>query len=568
MKEKNYILEQKIDDPFGGNKQQDPFGGNKQQDPFGGNKQQDPFKKDKTDTKPDAKSEPKKEKLPPVDLKKCKKSTESWVDKNGDSWSWEDIQDNFEVVNGPHPNQAEYSVGMKMRQEQMCRSWNNGWRPDFGKECPDNFPIEKGCRNDKIKEIQRCLKMPIKNRTGRFDNLTSSYLVGKGFNGEEITSKDYKKICNYMDPEELSPSDLGGGFDIKEDILSMHINFKKILQEEKKKKNMGLIFEQIQPDPKLQQAINDGCLKEDEGEVIRYGGKVGFYKVAQMDDTKGRYVKGDKLIYYGDNTFVVNPQLGDRAMEYSWSCTGVQKQMDKGLLDEYTRNGWVTFDKIVNKAQANDKNFYISMKVNGVPGGMLYLPKEKWQNVPFDSEKLATIWPKDSVQYNWLNKLVERYSNLTLNPSPYDVKYLTKVNAPEAEGYFPNGLDIYFNPKNKVEVGGTQYSKERVAQTMDTSKCEDYIESYWDFYTRSDRNVNPEMEADFVQLKDRAQRCVRDHAPNWKDKSFINFDKGKLNKISCALAGLSNGYNRIPGPPQRSNWRLQPSNALYSFCTR
>jgi hypothetical protein len=415
--------------------------------------------------------------------------------------------------------------------------------------------------------------MPIKNRTGRFDNLTSSYLVGKGFDGEEITSKDYKKICKVMNPKELSPVDLGGGFDIKEDILSMHNNFKKILQEEKKKKNMGLVFEQTQATPNLQQAFNDGCLTGNKYKLIsvpRDKGEIpAFQTVATQDDTQGRYKKDDNLYYLEDKTLLVqNPNNLNDIEEHKWSCTGVQQQIDDALLAEYKRNGWVTFDKIVNKAQANDKNFYISMKVDGVPGSMLYLPKEKLKYVPYDSEKLATIWPEGSVQYNWLNKLVERYSNLTLNPSPYDVKYLTKVNAPEAEGYFPNGLDIYFNPKNKVEVGGTQYSKERVAQTMDTSKCEDYIESYWDFYTRSDRNVNPEMEADFVQLKDRAQRCVRDHAPNWRDKSFINFDKGKLNKISCALVGLSNGYNRIPGPPQRSNWRLQPSNALYSFCTR
>jgi archaellum component FlaF (FlaF/FlaG flagellin family) len=62
--------------------------------------------------------------------------------------------------------------------------------------CPDTFPINQYCKNDKIKEIQACLSMPTKYQTGNFGTITQGYLEKAGVSGTEITQDSYNKVCN------------------------------------------------------------------------------------------------------------------------------------------------------------------------------------------------------------------------------------------------------------------------------------------------------------------------------------------------------------------------------------
>jgi hypothetical protein len=61
--------------------------------------------------------------------------------------------------------------------------------------CPETFPIKQNCKNDKIKEIQKCLGMPAKYQTGNFGPITQDYLENAGYPGRSISEDTYNKIC-------------------------------------------------------------------------------------------------------------------------------------------------------------------------------------------------------------------------------------------------------------------------------------------------------------------------------------------------------------------------------------
>jgi hypothetical protein len=63
------------------------------------------------------------------------------------------------------------------------------------KNCPETFPIKKGCKNETIKKVQACLKMPKRYQTGNFGPITKEYLESRDLNGLLISQETYDKIC-------------------------------------------------------------------------------------------------------------------------------------------------------------------------------------------------------------------------------------------------------------------------------------------------------------------------------------------------------------------------------------
>jgi hypothetical protein len=77
--------------------------------------------------------------------------------------------------------------------------------------CPETFPIQKMCKNNKIKEIQVKLNMPKKHQTGNFGNYTEAAILAKipdfkVANG--ITQDDYNKIMGVS--QSIETPDSGG----------------------------------------------------------------------------------------------------------------------------------------------------------------------------------------------------------------------------------------------------------------------------------------------------------------------------------------------------------------------
>jgi|LakMenE18May11ns_1017448.scaffolds.fasta_scaffold9807245_3 hypothetical protein len=61
--------------------------------------------------------------------------------------------------------------------------------------CPDTLPIKQFCKNETIKKVQACLRMPIKYQTGNFGPITQKALEGKGQDGTTITTETIVAVC-------------------------------------------------------------------------------------------------------------------------------------------------------------------------------------------------------------------------------------------------------------------------------------------------------------------------------------------------------------------------------------
>lgn len=70
--------------------------------------------------------------------------------------------------------------------------------------CPETLPVKKFCKNQIVKDVQRCLRdkhqMSLKD-DGKFGPKTEKALIKLGLKGDVITSKEYNIAC--------SPTDLG-----------------------------------------------------------------------------------------------------------------------------------------------------------------------------------------------------------------------------------------------------------------------------------------------------------------------------------------------------------------------
>jgi hypothetical protein len=114
----------------------------------------------------------------------------------------------------------------------------------------------------------------------------------------------------------------------KFEILNKHKDFKKILENELKSLNKGLVSEQNFPtgevsDPLLKAAESAGCLKN--GKIITFENKPVYVKKASKA-FPDKFEVGDTIVQYNDYTYWVFPQNGaKRKGPYRWSCPEINK---------------------------------------------------------------------------------------------------------------------------------------------------------------------------------------------------------------------------------------------------
>jgi hypothetical protein len=78
---------------------------------------------------------------------------------------------------------------------------NTGNRTKYTK-CPETVvpPIKQFCKNETIRKVQACLKMPKRYQTGNFGPITQEYLESRGQNGTLITTETIIAVCGANDP--------------------------------------------------------------------------------------------------------------------------------------------------------------------------------------------------------------------------------------------------------------------------------------------------------------------------------------------------------------------------------
>ena len=62
-------------------------------------------------------------------------------------------------------------------------------------KCDEKLPIKQWCKNETIKRVQACLKMPTRYQTGNFGQNTQEYLESKGQDGKTITTETIINVC-------------------------------------------------------------------------------------------------------------------------------------------------------------------------------------------------------------------------------------------------------------------------------------------------------------------------------------------------------------------------------------
>ena len=82
-------------------------------------------------------------------------------------------------------------------------------KSDYTK-CNEKLPIKQWCKNETIKKVQACLKMPPRFLTGNFGQNTQEYLESRGQNGKTITIDTIKNVCGDNHPLVTSLAGAGG----------------------------------------------------------------------------------------------------------------------------------------------------------------------------------------------------------------------------------------------------------------------------------------------------------------------------------------------------------------------
>ena len=76
--------------------------------------------------------------------------------------------------------------------------------------CPDSLPLKQWCKNNTIKTVQACLRMPSNLQTGNFGPKTEEYLTSYNQNGKTITIDTIKNVCGDNHPLVTSLTGAGG----------------------------------------------------------------------------------------------------------------------------------------------------------------------------------------------------------------------------------------------------------------------------------------------------------------------------------------------------------------------
>ena len=78
-------------------------------------------------------------------------------------------------------------------------------------KCSEELPIKQYCKNETIRKVQACLKMPKRYQTGNFGPITQEYLESRDQNGTSITTETIINICGANHPLVTSGGTTGGG---------------------------------------------------------------------------------------------------------------------------------------------------------------------------------------------------------------------------------------------------------------------------------------------------------------------------------------------------------------------
>jgi hypothetical protein len=333
--------------------------------------------------------------------------------------------------------------------------------------------------------------------------------------------------------------------DEKFEILNKHNNFKKILENELKHLNRGLVSEQTLPtgqvsDPLLSAASKAGCLNN--GNITNFEGKTVYVKRAKKD-LSPKFAIGDTLVLYNDYSYFVFPQDGSsRKGPYKWSCPEINssiEQQNKTSLDKTKLEGnWKTKEELLKTdTEQNIVNpvMYETTTLNGVT---LYRRKA--------SSSIGSALTDD--QQKIVNKWTSQGFKLRKDLDPEEAKtWKARVVSPASEGYFSQDLVMYSHPKQTIDPNVSTSIQTSVEENIpkDKKDCKTNIENYYTNFKKK-RVIEPNQLA---ALKYKVQACKNEFYGDW---GFLGGNK--MDNILDIMSGVKVGGPSTYGDDKM--WRL------------
>lgn len=328
----------------------------------------------------------------------------------------------------------------------------------------------------------------------------------------------------------------------KTEILNQHNRFKNILKETLDKKNKGLgiddsLLEQTQ-DP-MQPPTGDALIRKAQqvcntlksGKLFKLtNGTLALNVKASVDGpmdsttSKPKYVAGDVLIYQNNMNYDVYDGVkvasGDwqKKGTYRWKCSAINQEFD-------------TQTAAAKEAEAKKK-----------------------------AEEQAILTAE---QKSFIKMLTDQGYIVDPPPSQIASNRLSPVKLgtiPKLEKYFPNGLDVYYDPTKRSTSNVNAYKERAGKMVADVNTCKEIIETYWDDY--SGGGEGDLTDTQFLDTKNQAQACANKYYPKWNGLQGgvlgIGSGQNNLNDIIDVLTGRKKDYKGTGIPSRATGWLLTP----------
>jgi hypothetical protein len=328
----------------------------------------------------------------------------------------------------------------------------------------------------------------------------------------------------------------------KFEILNKHNNFKKILENELKHLNRGLVSEQTLPtgqvsDPLLAAASKAGCINN--GSITMFEGKPVYMKKAKKD-LSPKFAIGDTLVLYNDYSYWVFPQAGtSRKGPYKWSCPEINasiEQQNKTNIERTEKEGGWKQRKDITDTDENVENpqMYEKKVINGQTRYRRKASSSIGSALTDDQEKIINKWTAQGYK---LRK--------DLDPEQANTWSATVVSP--AGKYFSQDLVMYFDPEkvNTPEISSKIQTNVEKRIPTNVKDCKMNIEKYYLNFTKK-RPLEPN---ELASLKGKVQACKNEFYGDW---GFLG--GGKMDNILDIMSGVKPGGPSTYGDDKM--WRL------------
>jgi hypothetical protein len=311
----------------------------------------------------------------------------------------------------------------------------------------------------------------------------------------------------------------------KNEILNQHKDFKKILKEKKINLDKGLVIEQRSQDPLFLDKFTIGqviakCVSNPNFRAVTtlFKGKPAI-KVASGPDNVKIYTNEPNANFGGYNSYVLNTdETKILKGPMSWKCSKLYAEDDAQAA-------------AAKEAEAKKK-----------------------------AEEQAGL---DSGQKEFIKMLTDQ--GYIIDPTPGQIasnrlKPVQLGTIPKLEKYFPNGLNVYYDPTKRSTSNVNAYKERASKMVASVDTCKDIIQTYWDDYGGG--GEGDLTDTLFLDTRDQAQACASKYYPKWDGLQGgvlgIGSGQNHLNDIIDVLTGRKTEYKGTVIPSRASGWMLKP----------